>query len=53
MQTLVFVYNGDSGLINGLTKIGKHYLEFYNKDFHPDQRNTENLVEQWRQKLSL
>ena len=51
------IYHGWQWLLgkkNGiLTKIGKHYLEFYNKDFHPDQRNTENLVEHWRQKLSL
>ena len=51
------VYHGWQWLLGKqsgvLTKIGKHYLEFYAKDFHPNQRNTENLVEQWRQKLSL
>jgi predicted metal-dependent hydrolase len=41
---------GKHGLYRGMLPL---YLEYYRRDFHPWQRDTRALVEQWKQKLGL
>lgn len=41
---------GRNGLFRGMLP---SYLEYYERDFHPWQRDTRALVEEWKQKLKL
>jgi predicted metal-dependent hydrolase len=41
---------GKKGLLRGMLS---SYMEYYDRDFHPWQRDSRAMVEQWKQKLGL
>ena len=46
-QGMKFLF-GRKGLF---TKLAPQYLDFFKRDFHPSQHDTDALLDQWREKL--